>query len=352
MKFLKEWGRTMASILLCGAFVLAGCQHVKNQLVIWDAAEDAIKGQEKEPLLIRKAGIAFPGVVSPSIKSESLDSKYGPGAKLFNGSKLTMLSNQSASQMMSFILEDKQGNVIVVDGGTAADTDHLIKTLHSKGGHVKAWFITHPHSDHVGALTEILKNPANGITVDDLYFSFAGQDWYHANEEYRADMVEKAVEAFQMLPAERIHGDITKGQVISVGEVTVTVMNQPYLYGHNSINNSSVAYKMVMDGKTILFLGDMGEEAGAQLLADYGADGLKADIVQMAHHGQYGVSKEVYAAISPEVCMWPTPGWLWNNDNGGGPGSGPWFTQETIQWMSDLGVVSNYCIKDGDQVME
>ena len=38
------------------------------------------------------------------------------------------LSNQSYSQMMSYIIED-EGTTIVVDGGTAEDEENLIKTI-------------------------------------------------------------------------------------------------------------------------------------------------------------------------------------------------------------------------------
>ena len=41
----------------------------------------------------------------------------------------------------------------------------------------------------------------------------------------------------------------------------------------------------------------------------------------------------------------------WNNDNGGGIGSGDWKTLETRQWMEELGIRANYCIKDGDQII-
>ena len=61
---------------------------------------------------------------------------------------------------------------------------------------------------------------------------------------------------------------------------------------------------------------------------------------------------EVYKALRPSVALWPTPQWLWDNDNGGGSGSGIWLTQETKNWMVRLGVNANYCIKDGDQVIE
>ena len=71
----------------------------------------------------------------------------------------------------------------------------------------------------------------------------------------------------------------------------------------------------------------------------------------IAHHGQYGVNRDVYAAINPQIALWPCPQWLWDNDNGGGIGSGDWKTLETRQWMEELGVRVNYCIKDGDQII-
>lgn len=102
----------------------------------------------------------------------------------------------------------------------------------------------------------------------------------------------------------------------------------------------------------MVFLGDLARAGGAQLMADRDLGALKCTMVQMAHHGQSGVDYEVYKALRPSVCLWPTPQWLWDNDNGGGAGSGIWRTMETRNWMVRLGVKTNYCIKDGDQVIE
>ena len=68
----------------------------------------------------------------------------------------------------------------------------------------------------------------------------------------------------------------------------------------------------------------------------------------MSHHGQDGADKQLYAIINPEVCLWPTPEWLWNNDNGGGYNSGTWQTLETRKWMNEIGVPRHYVEKDGD----
>ena len=87
---------------------------------------------------------------------------------------------------------------------------------------------------------------------------------------------------------------------------------------------------------------------GGQFLLKEAGDRLKADIVQMAHHGQNGVDKKVYMAVAPRICLWPTPQWLWDNDNGDGYDSGAWRTLETRQWIEELGVERNYVVKDGD----
>ncbi len=297
--------------------------------------------------------------------SNGSDTQVGPGAEYtpvssvttpitgyLGGSKINLLANQTASQMMSVLVETNQGNLIMIDGGLEGDAEHLIETLSARGGVVDAWLITHPHSDHIGALNYILSNPDCGITVNNIYYSFADISWYQEYESYRADTVQTLMDTLATVPSENLHGDIYKGQEIQVDNVTITVMNLPYLFSSNSINNSSVAYMLDINGKKALFLGDMGEEAGNQLLADNSAEALKCDIVQMSHHGQYGVSKTFYQTVEPEICLWTCPQWLWDNDNGGGVDSGSWYTVETRRWMAELGVPYHVCIKDGDQVIQ
>ena len=268
------------------------------------------------------------------------------------GSKLTLLANQTASQMLSVLIETNQGKIIMIDGGVEEDAAHLIQSLMARGGHVDTWLITHPHSDHVGALNYILSHPECGITVDNLYYSFANLSWYQEYEAYRADMVAALMNTLSLLPQEKLHGDIYKGQEIWVDNIKITVMNKPYLQSYNSINNSSVAYMLDINGKKALFLGDMGAETGKQFIEDTPPELLTCDILQMAHHGQNGVGLEVYQVLRPEICLWPAPEWLWNNDSGSGVNSGSWRTIETRSWMAQLGVPYHVCIKDGDQTIQ
>ena len=105
--------------------------------------------------------------------------------------------------------------------------------------------------------------------------------------------------------------------------------------------------KMETKKNSILFLGDTGVESGNKLL-DNQKEKLKVNILQMAHHGQQGVSKEIYEYIKPKICLWPTPDWLWINDSGHGEDSGPWKTKETRKWIEELNVNKNIIEKDGN----
>ncbi len=185
------------------------------------------------------------------------------------------------------------------------------------------------------ALIEILNNPDSQITIDNVYYKFTDQEWYDTHGSGRGDFVVGLRDALAKLPPEKLHGDITKGQEIQLGDIRAVVMNDPYLLDATSVNNSSVVFKFYLNGVSILVLGDLGPEGGQLLMNEHTPAELKSDIVQMSHHGQYGVNRDVYAAINPQIALWPCPQWLWDNDNGGGIGSGDWKTLETV---SDGGI--------------
>jgi hypothetical protein len=65
---------------------------------------------------------------------------------------------------------------------------------------------------------------------------------------------------------------------------------------------------------------------------------FKADYVQMAHHGQDGVSENFYKSIDFKYCLWSTPTWVFNPD----PTKHPWLeTEQTKEWMCKKGIGQN-----------
>lgn len=283
-----------------------------------------------------------------SLSEESRDFEVSP----MTGTAMTMLSSQGGAQMLSSVIRSQNGSLVVVDGGWEADGGYLVEHIKANGGVVDAWLITHPHSDHAGALYDILKNRSDDIEINRIYYSFAPVSWYEEVSPEDANMVRNLVEELDKLPQEKLCDAVGKDYKITVDNLRITAMNDRYQLDTDPVNNSSITYMVDTGKKKVLFLGDMSYDGGSRLGREAG-DALKADIVQMAHHGQNGVGRSIYQSIAPKICLWPTPQWLWDNDNGGGYNSGPWRTVETRSWMKEtLKVDKNYCIKDGDIVLQ
>jgi len=136
-------------------------------------------------------------------------------------------------------------------------------------------------------------------------------------------------------------------QKIKIDNIQVEILGikNPELI-ENAGNEQSMVIKFNMGKRSFLVLGDTGVKSSEKLLRTQ-KEKLKSDIVQMAHHGQAGATKELYQQIHPTTCLWPTPNWLWENDAGKGYNTGPWKTIETRQWMKELEVKEHYVAKDG-----
>ncbi len=237
---------------------------------------------------------------------------------------------------------------MVVDGGNKGDAEYLRGFLAPLGNRVDAWFVSHPHPDHVDALTVLLQNPGL-LTIDHIYGSIPEESWV-ARHEPRPPGHLTTVQEFNQAVRSSGHDveELSPGQTIEIDGIRIDVLGirNPEIHS-NAINNSSIVIRVSDARKSVLFTGDLGVEGGHKLLKSSFADQLTADYVQMAHHGQAGADVNFYHAVRPRFCLWPTPAWLWDNNSGGGRGSGPWQTLNVRQWMEDLNVEQHYVSADG-----
>ena len=258
---------------------------------------------------------------------------------------LWQLDAQTHPQMNSYVLQTPNNSIIVIDGGRKEDAAYLKGFLAALGNHVDMWIISHPHLDHICALTEILKTPG-GLSIDKIWGALPTAEWISTYEMKHAKDIVEFQEA--MLQANKSFHQVQLGEKFEIDNVKMEVLGvtNPEIT-HNAMNNSSLVFKMNLPQTSLLFLGDLGHEGGEKLLGGEYASKLPSDYVQMAHHGQGGVSEAVYQAINPRVCLWPTPDWLWDNDTGEGKNSGP-YTQimEVREWMDNLNVEKHYVMKD------
>ncbi len=256
--------------------------------------------------------------------------------------------------MNSFILTSEGGHVLVVDGGFDADAEHLLTRLQEiteqTVPHVDAWLLTHPHTDHIDAFCKLMEDGAC-ITLGTVLCNFPSPA-YCALEDVEWGNHVPSVERFEALhaPLEKICR-VQTGDRYIFGEIQIDILYVPLPhYRTNHINNASVISRVTLAGKQILFLGDAGAEEGQECLAQLPEPAvLRADYVQMSHHGQNGVEQDFYLAVKPTACLWCTPQWLWDNDAGKGYNTHTWKTLTVRAWMDDMGVKEHYVMKDGEQ---
>ena len=166
------------------------------------------------------------------------------------------------------------GQQIVIDGGP--DRQGMV---HYLGENLPFWdrtielvVLTHPHSDHVTGLIEVMRR-YKVLRVLERRVEYD-------TAEYRAWRRAVAEEGAEVVQA-------TSGLTIAVGDgVRAEVLNPPaaLLKGTESdVDNASVALRIVFDEVSFLLTGDMFRQAETKVAA-FGSR-VESDVLKISHHG-------------------------------------------------------------------
>ena len=280
------------------------------------------------------------------INTEKNKAEEGMHITILGGSSM---KDKGDTNACGYVLRTKNQKLIIVDGGNPIDADLVYSYIEKYGnGKVDYWFVTHPHMDHIGALINLL-NSDKEFEIENLCYNVLSLDYYEAHDK-RGFEAEKAF--YGILDSKKIKNKIIcqKDQVIDIDNVRCDIIRvaNPNIETSEGGNESTMVFKFTATdvNKKMLFLGDIYKLSSEELMQR--PELLKSDGVQMAHHGQNGASKEVYNAISPEICFFSTPKWLYDNDNGGGYNSGKWKTTVVRGWVKELGAKTVRAF-EGDQ---
>ena len=268
------------------------------------------------------------------------------------GGSLLQIANRSRGQMMSYIIDCPNGGTIVIDGGMLSDEDAdcLYGQLKRRGKKVDIWFFTHCHTDHFGAWQRLIERGNFDIEIGKLCFNFPNYEWLLTKED--KEYTEKLYSVLDNTKFSIVTPHA--GDVFSCGGIDIEVLCEPVNYEkYRSINPTGIILKAYFPKQSVLFLGDYDKDAEEDYKKHFSIEKLRCDIVQMAHHGQGGVSREFYEVIQPKYCLYCAPDWLWENNIGsrGGPetrGQGHFKTLETRRWMAEMGVLRSFHMGDGD----
>ena len=210
---------------------------------------------------------------------------------------------------MGYLIRSAAGRWIAVDGGFVADAEPLIALMeeYSTGKPVvDAWLITHPHGDHYQAANFAAQDEKlrARIQVNRFIFCMPPEDFVDAGRgvPYRRDIL--AVKAAAIgFGAPTYHA--TAGDVYTVDDLKIEILHTVEdLAKASDPNETSMIFRVLAAGQSILFLGDIYSGPSRQLAARMGA-ALKSDFCQLAHHALNGGAEELYAFVKPAVALVP-----------------------------------------------
>lgn len=282
--------------------------------------------------------------LSPEIKGAEMSH----GKKAPRGSAFTVWQIPSHTNTIgnSYVFQTKTGKVIVMDGGFPEEAFTLRGFIGALGNEVEAWFISHPHDDHMGALWEILKQGTQDLRIKAIYHSRITDKVIDA-EPTEAEKTRDFYERLNSCGAKVV--DLQQpGQVFDFDGMKLKIVSVATQLVTNPYNNNSMIMRVWDKKKSMVFLGDAGIECGDLALKGPFAKDLDCDYLQMAHHGQNGCSEEFYRSIKFRACLWPTPMWVWNNDMGQGFDTAHLTTVRTREWMDSIGIKEHHVsVRDG-----
>lgn len=242
---------------------------------------------------------------------------------------------------MGYVVCGCDGKNFVIDGGCEEMRPLLESLIRERcSGDIAAWFITHPHPGHVGALCSMLENLPDDIKISKIFHSPITLDCVERYENESLPFIKRwlaALKGFKGAKKVSVSSDVR----LKVGRTVVRVLcaGDNRVFEENYINNSGAVYKFEMFCTSVMFLGDIGREASIAILESKEKKNmLNCDIIQIANHGRSGILSEIYYLASPNTCLWST---LSNEKNDGS------YTDELLAILELSGATEHYFSSDG-----
>jgi competence protein ComEC len=175
------------------------------------------------------------------------------------------------------------------EGGDAGARD-VVPYLTRRGGTLRAFVLSHPHSDHVGGAASVIRALRPGVYVDPAYAGASGA--------YRASLIaarESGTRWQRAVPGDSIVVDEIVATFLAPAAGWADTLRDP--------NEASVVVRLRIGSVTLILTGDA--EAGEESwLVSQSSGALRADVLKVAHHGSSTSSTEAFLdAVSPRLAL-------------------------------------------------
>ncbi|MBR7165011.1 MAG: hypothetical protein IKD18_01915 [Clostridia bacterium] len=229
---------------------------------------------------------------------------------------------------LSYAVRLSDGRFIVFDGGWDDPIDRktlydcLTEQSEGRTPRIACWILTHPHCDHNRCFNGFWDDYFGKVEIDSVLFHFPEPDDFEHYPNLRvphrgADNTDsvhiiKNYENIRKIGA--THYTAHAGQTYTFGDAKMQILScmENTIPASGNINAISTVIKMELGGQVILWTGDA--YCKPACLAERYGEELKADILQVFHHG-FSSGKaapviDAYEQIRARTCFISTTEYL------------------------------------------
>ncbi len=221
-------------------------------------------------------------------------------------------------QCMIFQLAD--GSYIIVDSGfpLARNGQDIYEFLYEYAPDknnitIAAWIMTHAHSDHYGAFSKFSDAYASKVKLELMIANYPSASvMTEGGYTYEVDVCTKLKARTALFEGARFINTHV-GQEFYLRDAKIEILYTLESFSPDVLsyfNDTSMVFTVELGGQKVNVLGDAGEDA-CQIVQKMFGDYLKADFVQVAHHGagtgssSYSGVTAVYSKSASPVVLWP-----------------------------------------------
>ncbi|MFY9213394.1 MAG: MBL fold metallo-hydrolase [Tissierellaceae bacterium] len=191
---------------------------------------------------------------------------------------------QGDATLIQQINQDNTYNMLI-DAGNNGDGEYLVEYLKDQGVETLDHIIgTHPHSDHIGGLDDVIKGFQVGAIIMPKVMANT-----RTFEEVMEAVSDKGLSITSPVP----------GTSYPLGEAEFTIL-APNSDDYASLNDYSIANRLVFGSNSFIFTGDAEALSEEEILNNFNKRDLASDVFKLAHHGSSTSNTEDFLeAINP-----------------------------------------------------
>lgn len=166
----------------------------------------------------------------------------------------------------SIFIELPNKESMLIDAGETDNSSKVIRYIQELGYNNINYLVgTHPHTDHIGGLEEVIKN----FNIGKIYMPKV----IHVSKTYENLLIAISNKELKVTQAK------AGVSILDTENLDIDII-APNKDSYNNLNNYSAVIKVTYGNRKFLFMGDAEVESENEITTD-----LSADVIKVGHHG-------------------------------------------------------------------